>query len=222
MENMYLTKDTYEYLLNFTDDRTIINMLSTNKKLSQKLNVDDFFKQLLKKRYPFLLEFKKENETFKQFYLREIYYIAKIEEKYKIPYYSLKGYDPEYNYKKYRRLYNGTEPQKYYFEKFLLFLAVEHGNFNEIKKIINKTNDLYTLNQALILAAKYGYLEIVKFLIVKGATDIYNSLEQAASEGHLNIVKYLVETYKIKHLRHAIEDAEINKRNDVINYLRTV
>lgn len=29
---MYLTKDTYEYLLIFADDLTIMNMLSVNKK----------------------------------------------------------------------------------------------------------------------------------------------------------------------------------------------
>jgi hypothetical protein len=38
---MNLTKDTYEYLVGFADDRDIINMLSVNK----KFNDGEFFKE---------------------------------------------------------------------------------------------------------------------------------------------------------------------------------
>jgi hypothetical protein len=42
---MQFNKDVYEYLLNFADDRTIINMLSVNKKFNDPI----FFEKLLKR-----------------------------------------------------------------------------------------------------------------------------------------------------------------------------
>ena len=39
---MNLTKDTYEYLLNFAEDRDIINMLSVNKKFRD----EEFFERI--------------------------------------------------------------------------------------------------------------------------------------------------------------------------------
>lgn len=61
-------KDIYEYILNLADDRDVINMLSVNR----KFNDDLYFKKIFEKRYSLLLEFKKEEETYKQFYLRMI------------------------------------------------------------------------------------------------------------------------------------------------------
>lgn len=39
---MELTKDTYLYLTNFADDRTILNILSVNKKFNDPI----FFQQI--------------------------------------------------------------------------------------------------------------------------------------------------------------------------------
>ena len=54
MNAAFLDKDTYEYLTNFADDRTILNMLAVNR----KFNDDDFFRRVLQRKYPTLLEFK--------------------------------------------------------------------------------------------------------------------------------------------------------------------
>ena len=42
---MILTKDTYEYLINFVDDKDVVNMLSTNKKFRH----EDVFQRIMKK-----------------------------------------------------------------------------------------------------------------------------------------------------------------------------
>ena len=97
---MNLTKDMYEYLTNFADDRDILNMLSVDKKFSN----DEFFRKVLERKYPLLLKFKKENETHKKFYLKLIFYMSKLKTEFNIPYGSW-TVDPEsfYNtYYKYR------------------------------------------------------------------------------------------------------------------------
>jgi hypothetical protein len=73
---MYLTKDTYEYLLNFCDDKTIINMLSVNK----KFNNDNIYERVFKLRYLFLINCKKNNETWKKLFVRIVHFIEKLDE----------------------------------------------------------------------------------------------------------------------------------------------
>ena len=41
-------------------------------------------------------------------------------------------------------------------------------------------------------------LEMIKFLLTKGADDVYGALEGAIEEGYLDIVKYLIETFNPK------------------------
>ena len=56
---MNLTKDTYEYLLNFAEDRDIINMLSVNR----KFNDEKLFEKIVKRKYPDLLAYKEKDES---------------------------------------------------------------------------------------------------------------------------------------------------------------
>ena len=79
-------------------------------------------------------------------------------------------------------------------EELIIYAA-----FNGYEKLIQKMSfsnlNLYWLSDALTKAAEKGYLEIVKFLIDKGA-DIHDfdegSLRRAACNGHPNVVKYLI------------------------------
>ena len=80
--------------MNLAEDRDVISMLSVNR----KFNDDWYFKKVLEKRYPLLLEFKSEDETYKQFYLRMVKYLAKLWEEFKIPYVAVKGLNPEKRY----------------------------------------------------------------------------------------------------------------------------
>lgn len=51
-------------------------MLSVNKKFNDPI----FFQRALQRKYPFLLEFKTEDVSWRQFYVSMIYYISKLEE----------------------------------------------------------------------------------------------------------------------------------------------
>lgn len=93
---MNIPKDVYEYLMNFADDRTILNMLSTNKKFNSPI----FFENVIKRIYPSLIPFKKENESWRDFFIKMTYYIAKLEEEYVIVYTATETYNPEELYNK--------------------------------------------------------------------------------------------------------------------------
>ena len=92
---MNLDKDSYEYLTNFADDRTVLSLLSTNK----KFNDPKLFERILTKRYPSLLRFKK-GENWKLFYLKMIKAISAMKEEFDIDYDIFSYIDPDkfYNY----------------------------------------------------------------------------------------------------------------------------
>ena len=75
-------KDIYSYIVNLADDRTVLNMLSVDR----RFNDDSYFKKILEKRYPLLLKYKEENESYKHFYLAMVKYMAKLWEEFQIPY----------------------------------------------------------------------------------------------------------------------------------------
>jgi len=93
------TKDIYLKVASFADDEDIIRMLSVNKKY-RAFDDPNFFINILKTRYPLLIRFKNDDETWKQFYLRMIYYLAKLREELSLPYLPSYDYNPEiiYNY----------------------------------------------------------------------------------------------------------------------------
>ena len=85
-------KDVYEYISNFADDKTVINMIRANPKVFDN---EKFYEKVMRKRYPLLIEFRKERETWKELYLRMVYVLAKLQEYYRIPYIPTKGCNPE-------------------------------------------------------------------------------------------------------------------------------
>lgn len=143
-------KDIYEYIVGLADDRDVINMLSVNRKFSD----DSYFKKILVKRYPRLLRFKKNDETYKRFYLREVKYMAKLWEEYEIPYIPTPDYDPEYLYTKF---------DKHRIYTTILMEAVEYGDIKLAKHLINKGAEVNRFTY--ISAAVGGNLEALKFLI---------------------------------------------------------
>jgi Ankyrin repeats (3 copies)/Ankyrin repeat len=176
---MNIPKDLYEYLTNFADDKTILNMLSVNKKFRD----EKFFQRVIERKYPLLIEFKKDEETWKQFYLRMSYYIAKLEEKLGIPYIPTEGYDPEEFYKDYK-------DSKDIFD-FALYEAAEGGHMDIVKLMIEKGATSFDL--AMVWAAEAGQMEIVNFMIEKGATEFNRGMAWAAGGGYMEIVKLMIE-----------------------------
>jgi hypothetical protein len=77
-----LPRDVLYTIAQNADDRTVLNILATNK----TMNNPQFFKQIFEKRYPNLLRFKKPDEDLRHFYIEMVHYIAKLKEEFGIDY----------------------------------------------------------------------------------------------------------------------------------------
>ena len=100
-----ISKDVYLEIARVADDRTILKMLSVNK----RFNSSSFFQEVISRKYPSLFQFKKNDEDWKHFYLRIVKYTAKLREEFE--YILPLDQDPEILYKKKfcKRLLNKIE-----------------------------------------------------------------------------------------------------------------
>ena len=86
----------------------------------------------------------------------------------------------------------------------------------------------YSYRTALVYASGNGHLDIVKYLVSKGADiniigDKYGitPLSNAAKNGHLEVVKYLLENKAdVKNDRHALSDALKNGHYEIAELLK--
>ena len=87
-----------EILLNIQDDKDLLKTCSLNKYLYNEVCNDMFFRNRLARTYPDTLKYKPEDMSWKAYFLRVIYYIAKMKE------------DNEYDYS----IFNEGNPEKQY------------------------------------------------------------------------------------------------------------
>lgn len=116
--------------------------------------------------------------------------------------------------------------------KLLILHAVTAGHINMVRFLISQGADvhciLYQQGETLLhIAAKQGYLDIVKLLSQENNADInaettsgMTPLNIAVSKGHLNLVKYLIEELKVDYeedeiLKYAISSGQLN----IVKYL---
>lgn len=89
-------------------------------------------------------------------------------------------------------------------ENLPLLEASLAGDLDKVKRLVEGKGDINNAmdqekNTAVMLGAKTGHLEVVKYFVEKGADieaenkDGWNALELSAEAGHLEVVKYLVE-----------------------------
>lgn len=86
--------DIYWLIAENADDRTTLEMLKLNKRFD-----DTHFQKIINKRYPLLIRFKQENESWQDFYVRMIHFIALLQEKFQFPYIPHPKFNPEKFYK---------------------------------------------------------------------------------------------------------------------------
>ena len=158
---MNLTKDTYEYILNFTDDRTILNMLSVNKKFRDEA----LFERILKTRYPLLAKYI-HYDTWTNFYIDMIYYLSKLQEEFDFPYIQSPDFIPWNLYKFFRQ-----NPSPKTTIIIGLNISSESGDLKMIKYFLDRAEkELSTssyrvfLEESLQSSAKNGHLDAVKYL----------------------------------------------------------
>lgn len=188
-----IPKDIFVKIAEDTDDdRSILNMLSVNKKYYS----EEFFKQLFKKRFPLLSVLRKEEESWKEFYLSQIYYLDKLKREFDIPYIPVASFIPN-------KIYHQT---KVFSGRLITLLNVysEAGNLNKVKEISRELGSKLDNYEAAKFAIKGGQLPVLKYLIENQGIEIEGEEEYqterlselavlASKYGYLTILKYLVE-----------------------------
>lgn len=120
--------------------------------------------------------------------------------------------------------------------KYILIAASTKGVYDIVKYFVNNRNKMsieynvtpsdiqFALNASLVVAAKHGQLEVVKYLIAAGA-DIHTAFDTSlifgAENGYMNIVKCLVEAGANIYAQNnkAIVKSAENNNLDITKYL---
>lgn len=165
---MNLTKDTYEYILNFADDRTILNMLSVNKKFRDEA----LFERIVKTRYPLLAKYI-HYDTWTNYYIEMVYYLSKLEEEFDFPYIQSPDFNPRTLYKFFKE-----NPSPRTTITIGIYLASKSGDASMIKYFLDRAE------KELSKSAYHVFLQ--------------ESIQSSVKFGHLEAVKYLTERAKLK------------------------
>ena len=191
---MRISKDIYEYLTNFVDDRTIVNMLSVNK----KFNDEHMFYRILLRKYPLLLNFKVADESYRKLFVRMTSAIDQMS-KIDVPYIQNPKFDPETLFKKYN-CYKKINSK--FLHNCISAYAVEIGRIDILKMMldqgalgnpnINRDERHYILEKC----CEKGYLDILSFLFARYLFYIprseYVILEYIAEKyNQVEIINYL-------------------------------
>ena len=204
-------KDVDREILKHVDDRDLLNICKIDNKTWNSVCDDNFLRRRLTHKYPEIEKYKRENESWKQFFLRAIYYIAKMKEHYEYDYISGDLKKQHKLLTKYKDNYES-----------LLIASSRKGELPLVKYAIEKGEDVQDI--ALLHAAWKGHLNVAKFLVQRGA-DIHVNDEEplrlAAEHGHINVVKYLVERGADIHAEddYALNYSSYRGHIDVVKYL---
>lgn len=175
-----LPKDVYLTLAERADDRTIVNMLSVNKKFHDP----KFFQLIFAKRYPLLVRFKKDIESWKNYYLRTIYYISRLKDDYKLDYVPAPSLNPRFFY--YQIKYPIGMDTKRAIKSYISYVT-ETGDIN----LINKYKDNLPYKYDIEGAVKSGNINIVKY-VGDIEPDENFLMEQAIESRNPEMVEYVL------------------------------
>ena len=227
--------------LKHVDDEDLLKICAINRKTWNSVCDDNFLRRRLSNKYPGIEKYKKVKENWKRFFLRAIYYIAKLKENFEYDYTSgdfkiqhklLDEYKENYQSLLTASSRKGELPVvKYAIEKgadvrgeenMALVHAAWKGHLNVVKYLVYKGADIHANDDnSLRTAAEHGHLDVVKYLVENGAdvqTENDYPLRSAAGNGHLEVVKYLVEHGADASSNFAIKYASRNGHLDVVKY----
>lgn len=209
MSNLSGITDLDREILSKLDNRELLRACSIDKHTWNKVCNDDFLRRRLIQKYPEIETYKHKNESWKQFFIKAVNYIALMEEEFEYEYIS--G-----NFFKQYKLLHKTD-----IDALLVDSALE-GEIYRVIWALFKGADIHAEDDnALKWASEKGHLDVVKYL-VKHGSDInaeHNyALVHASQNGHLDVVKYLVENgANINDL--ALRRTKQNRHSEVVKYL---
>lgn len=150
-------KDVDREILKHVDDKHLIEICSIDRKTWNEVCDDDFLKRRLS-RYHDIENYKRIDETWKQFFLRVIYYTSKMKEKFDYTY-----SDGDFR-NQYLLLKRSRAPN------IILSNASTHDEVPLIKFALSKGADIHYANdEPLRYAIYYGNFDSVKYLVEHGA-----------------------------------------------------
>ena len=202
-------KDVDREILKHVDDEELLKFCSLDRKTWNEVCDDNF----LRRRLNNVKQYKKDSESWKQFFLRFLYYKSLMKEMFEFEF-------TEGNFRKqYELLINNQLDIAN-----LLFSAAIQGETSIVKYVAKQGVDLNTgSNYPLRLAALNGHLDVVKYLVEQGANiHVQNDypLRFASVGGHLHVVKYLIEKGANIHAEddEALRWASRNGHLEVVKY----
>ena len=208
-------KDLDREILSKIPDSELLTICTINKRFWNDVCDDNFLSRRLRK-YPNIEKYKRKNESWKQFFLRVIYYISRMKEEFHFSYTEgdfKKQYDLLQQYKNTDKLlrkaiknrvlslviYSIKEGANIYRDDYKapLIIASQIGNLDAVKYLVEQGVNIHVNDDdAVAIASLGGHLDVVKYLVEHGA-DIHiedeYALRWASRNGHLDVVKYLVE-----------------------------
>ena len=232
-------KDVDREILKHLDDEKLLKICTLDRKTWNEVCDDNFLRRRLMK-YPGIEKYKLENESWKRFYLRVLYYVSKMQEEYEYTYKTGNfkvQYDLLKNYKMDKLLIEAArkgevEIVKHAIENganvhtaadYPLKLAVYAGNLDLVKLLLASSDNVRD-DIAFRWASVAGKIDIVKYLVEKGV-DIHllndTAFRMASFEGQLPVVKYLVGKGANMHINNeeALRTASLHGHFDVVKYL---
>jgi len=179
MEGSKITgiRDVDKLILSNMDTRTFLNTYQIKNKYIHSLFDENVFKNRVQKEFPRLINLKI-NRLWKKYYFDLIYWSNKIKEEY-----SFESNDFR------------AHPKRYFDLLSKLNKLKDSEHLKRMRDIFTDlTIDVYKLrimNEILSLASKDGYIDLIKFVIDKGANNYRRALNSAAYTGQLEAFEYL-------------------------------
>jgi hypothetical protein len=234
---MNIVADVYEYIACLADDVTILNMLSVNKKFLD----ENYYRRIIEKKHPHLVKLKSDKPyvivqsslerrdvltynyamCWRKFYIKNIYFMLKFEEIFKVPYFTIKPFFfPEALLD---RLFRDQERNPH---RYLLGKALSQGKV-DISNLILKKKLCELSNLHLSSACRSGNLNLIKevYDILKGTEkrlNVMTAIFVTINEGNFQILNFLLEkvNYDQRHLNCALSRSSIfRESDDVMKYL---
>ena len=213
-------KDVDRELLKYVSDRDLLEVCSLDRRTWNEVCDDNFLKRRLA-RYPGIEKYKEENESWKRFFLRVIYYTSRMKEKFKF----------DYVYGDFKKQYNLLKKSKYTGINELLsrtLLDYEKTDLPLVRYAVENGADIHDNDDwPLWRAAENGNTELVRYLIDNGANvhaRYDEALRRAVAFGNLETVKYLIEHgADISVLdEEELDFAEDLGKDDIVEYIKSL
>lgn len=222
-------KDLDREVLLRMNDRDLLTNCQIDRYFNEEVCNDQFFQTRLLRNYPDTLRSKPADITYKAWYLKVIYSVAKLKEKFQYEYI---GGNPM-NQLKIISIGCRGKPcdwQTSVKSETTLYNSALHNEIILVKQLLDLGADIHSYDDGPIkIAISQNHLELVKYLIERGAPiDIptksgYFSvgLAEASYKGYLDIVKYLIEKGANIHIDndHSIILASSQGHLEVVKYL---